>query len=92
MSTLTGYRAIIDMWPTKAAMQVELGKMDGKTAPVREWYARKRIPPRWFRRVVEAAQACGFEGVTYEVLTNIHKASAASRVVLAEASTIEDII
>lgn len=70
---ISSFHDVISLWPAKAAMSEDLGVIDGKPAHVREWSVRGRIPRKWFDRVIEAATKRGFEGVTYQVLTDLFK-------------------
>lgn len=78
MSTPTTFRDIIRAWPTKSALQRDLEAMSEKRAHVREWFARDRIPAKWFDLVVTAAQKRGFTQITYLALTEMFKKAPAS--------------
>ncbi len=76
MIALSDFRAVIALWPTKAALARDLSRIGGaeRAAPVREWHARNRIPEQWFDALLAAASHRGFEEVTYRLLTDLFKA------------------
>lgn len=77
---IASFRDVIDLWPSRAEMARELGlRCSNPPAKVRMWYARNRIRPGYFPRVVSAAERCGFRGVTYALLTSLHKAAKAAK-------------
>ena len=65
MWLMDSFKHIIECWPTRAALAVEVG-----AAPlsVRAWHHRNSIPAEYWLRVVTAAKARGFKGITYEAM------------------------
>lgn len=70
------FREIIDLWPTRKLMaaDVRLFRRRGKPPNIRVWYLRDRIPSWWLRPVVQAAERCGYEGVTFAALSALYNA------------------
>lgn len=62
---LRTYREVIELWPSAAALARFLGS---KPHTVAEWWRRDSVPESKFMGIVEAAQKCGFEGVSYALL------------------------
>jgi hypothetical protein len=73
MGNLTTYQSVLELWRTRAALARLIG---AKEALVRSWHARDSIPEKYFLRIVDAASRCGFDGVTYPVLTSIQAGAA----------------
>lgn len=65
------FRAVITMWPTKAALAQDLGVEQGL---VQQWWNRNSIPPRWFDTVTRSAIKRDFLEVTDAALMRLHKA------------------
>lgn len=72
----TSFKAVIDLWPTKAALARDLKAKGGatKTAPVREWYSRNSIPITWFDPLLAAAAERGFHELNYRLLAGFYRA------------------
>jgi hypothetical protein len=64
------FSAIIDLWPEPAPVTfaADLGEEAGTC---RQWRTRNTIPPRVWKRTVEAAATRGLGGVTLDVLAKI---------------------
>lgn len=59
---------IIDLWPSAAALAVDL---DEKDITVRKWRSRDSIPGDRWLRLVDAAERRGFRDVTLDRLARI---------------------
>lgn len=80
MRTLTTFKSVVDLWPTRAALEADLLAQSGRAAPVREWHKRDRIPAKWFDAVIAVAAKRGFEGVTYPLLAELYKKDGSLRI------------
>lgn len=73
MKNITTYRDVIGLWRSRAT----LARLVGTTAgAVRSWWSLDFIPEKKFFAVAEAAEKCGFSGVTYQVLTDLKRGAA----------------
>lgn len=73
------FRQIIDLWPTRVALQEDIRRFTKRPANVRDWYWRDSIPVRLFAPIIKAAALHGFAGVTYPVLSEIRRLRRSSR-------------
>lgn len=67
--TPADFRAVISLWPSCPALAEDLGVQRWLTEA---WQRRNSIPPRWFDRVIRAAIKRDIEGVTAEILKQLH--------------------
>lgn len=69
---------VIELWPNQRMLAddinrwVRRGKKRVHHGDVRAWKYRGRIPPRWWDQVAAAAEARGYQGVTW---TRLHEMS-----------------
>lgn len=73
MGTLNTYRDVLELWRTRAALARVIKVKEGL---VRSWHSRDSIPEKHFLRVVKAAETCGFQGITYRLLTDMSSGAA----------------
>lgn len=78
MTGIASFRDVLDLWPDRAELAKRLG-VGARGRPItpahlRVWYQRNRISPKYFDRLISAARACGYEEVTYPLLTRLWKA------------------
>jgi hypothetical protein len=71
-TTPTTFIEAIDLWPKRAALARLLHTPEEPVtaAAVRAWHSRNSIPEPYWMRVSEVATRCGFEGVTYALLSS----------------------
>lgn len=77
MSKPASFTEVIDLWPTRGALQADLEALTepgSKTPHARSWATRNSIPVVFFDAIIVAAVARGYPGVTYALLTEIRKA------------------
>jgi hypothetical protein len=65
MADLTSFRSIIELWPSREAMALELGA--GAPA-VSKWWQRDSVPAEWWSAIL-ATDVASVAGVTAERLT-----------------------
>lgn len=65
---------LIDLWPSKAALARKLPKLkaDGGSS-CWHWHKAKAIPEKHWMDIVTAAEACGFTGITYQLILSLHR-------------------
>lgn len=68
MIEISSIRALIDAWPSRAALASEI---DVSTARVHKWAKHGAIPARFHARILRAAVPRGF-AVTAEDLVRLH--------------------
>lgn len=64
---------LIDLWPSKPALARKLSTVKHDGGTVWYWFRVKRIPEKHWAGIVAAADLCGFEGITYEMIANLHR-------------------
>lgn len=64
-------RDLIDLWPSKPALGRFLAVSAGI---VWGWYRNESIPDRYWMRLSEVAEQCGFPGINYAMIRELHRA------------------
>jgi hypothetical protein len=69
MKDASPIKQLIDCWPTREALALEIG---AKADVVHKWANSGRIPSGWQAAVTHAAQARGLEYATAEWMLQVH--------------------
>lgn len=72
MTQITSFRAVIDLWPSQAALRRDL-ETCGR-AKVNQWRHANMIPEVWFDDLLLVAKKRGFHEITYRLLTALYRA------------------
>ncbi len=65
---------LIGLWPNRAACAADIAT---SKARVDKWAQVNSIPARFHRSLIDSARARGFEGVTADLLADLHDARSA---------------
>lgn len=65
MSEPTSFRSIIELWPSREAMALDVGAKD---RAVSKWWQRDNIPAEWWSAVL-ATSIARHAGITAEMMT-----------------------
>lgn len=80
-SGMNSFRSIIELWPTREEMAVDIG---AKPSAVSKWWQRDSIPAEWWSAVL-ASPLSGEAGLTAEILTSLAARTTTVPTVLDEA-------
>ena len=76
---ITSFRGLIRMWPSCAAMQTDVESFRQEPKPranVRDWSSRDSIPWWFWDAIILAAEARGYRGVTFALMTELKNGKA----------------
>lgn len=73
---ITDFRAVIDLWPTRADLARDLGITETLAG---QMYYSNSIHSRWYQMLIRAAHKRDIEGLTLDLLVTLSKERAERR-------------